>query len=352
LTETVAPELLFKKYVWVTGTSEGARSYSELFCERLSARCQSDSLFVVEVASNDGTFLKRFTERGDRVLGVDPAQNIAQIAQEDGIPTVADFFGQKIAAQIVERDGAADAVFARNVIPHVADANDVVAGMAMCLKEKGTGAIEFHRSDVILEELHYDSIYHEHLFYHSLQSMSSLLGRFGLYPFDVTESPISGGSLVVYFSKTIRQVTAIYEEMLTRENSIGVGREEPWIEFGQRCRRHRSALRELVLSRCEQGKHMIGYGASARSSTLLNFCGINSSHLKVIADRAPLKHDTYTPGTDILIVPPDQAFSEKPDVVLLLGWNFQNEILSQIRDEFGWKGEIIVPLPHDPVVIK
>ena len=351
LTETVSPELLFKKYVWVTGTSEGARNYSKLFCERLSARCQSNSLFVVEVASNDGTFLKRFAERGDRVLGVDPAQNIAQIAEEEGIPTVADFFGQSVAARIVERDGEADAVFARNVIPHVANANDVVAGMALCLKPEGIGAIEFHRSDVILEELHYDSIYHEHLFYHSLQSMSSLLGRFDLCPFDVTESPISGGSLVVYFSKTMRPHTAIYEEMLGHENSIGVGREEPWIEFGERCQRHRSVLRELVLSRCEQGKRMIGYGASARSSTLLNFCGINSSHLDVIADRAPLKHNTYTPGTDILIVPPEQALNEKPDAVLLLGWNFRDEILSQIRDEFGWRGEIIVPLPHEPVVI-
>ena len=249
------------------------------------------------------------------------------------------------------RDGEADAVFARNVIPHVADANDVVAGMALCLKPDGTGAIEFHRSDVILEELHYDSIYHEHLFYHSLQSMSSLLDRFGLFAFDVTESPISGGSLVVYFSKTGRKRTTVYEEMLSHETSIGVGREEPWIEFGDRCRHHRSALRELVISRCDQGKRIIGYGASARSSTLLNFCGINSSHLDVIADRAPLKHNTYTPGTDILIVPPEQAFNEKPDAVLLLGWNFQDEILSQMHDEYDWKGEVIVPLPNEPVVL-
>ena len=352
LTETVSPEILFEKYVWVTGTSDGARNYSRLFCESLAARCcQSGSLQVVEVASNDGTFLKRFAERGDRVLGVDPAQNIAQIAEERGIPTIADFFGQGVASRIVERDGEADAVFARNVIPHVADANDVVAGMALCLKPEGTGAIEFHRSDVILEELHYDSIYHEHLFYHSLQSMSSLLDRFGLFAFDVTESPISGGSLVVYFSQTGRKRTTVYEEMLSHENSIGVGREEPWVEFGDRCRRHRSALRELVISRCDEGKRIIGYGASARSSTLLNFCGINSSHLDVIADRAPLKHNTYTPGTDILIVPPEQALNEKPDVVLLLGWNFQDEILSQMHDEYGWKGEVIVPLPNEPVVL-
>ena len=140
LTETVAPEILFKEYVWVTGTSEGARNYSKVFCERLLSRCPAGPLFVVEVASNDGTFLKRFVERGERVLGVDPAQNIAAMAERDGARTLAEFFGLEIAKRIVEREGEADAVFARNVISHVANANDVVGGIAHCLKADGTGA--------------------------------------------------------------------------------------------------------------------------------------------------------------------------------------------------------------------
>ncbi|MDB4877450.1 MAG: putative SnoG [Gemmatimonadetes bacterium] len=352
LTETVAPEILFKEYVWVTGTSEGARNYSKIFCERLAARCEPGKLFVVEVASNDGTFLKRFVERGDRVLGVDPARNIAAMAERDGVPTVADFFGMDVARQIVERDGQADAVFARNVIPHVANANDVVAGMAHCLTDQGIGAIEFHRADVILEELHYDSIYHEHLYFHSLHSIRRMLDRFGLISFDVTTSPISGGSYVVYFSKTARPHTEAFITAVRAEEALGTGRAAPWEEFARRCERHRTALRSIVESKKAEGKRVVGYGASARSSTMLNYCGIDDRLLDVIVDRAPLKHDTYTPGTNVLIVPPERAFALNPDVVLLLAWNFRDEILAQIRAEHGWAGEVIVPLPGDPTTIE
>lgn len=351
LTETVSPEILFTQYVWVTGTSEGARAYSRTFSEQIVARSRPGSLFVVEVASNDGTFLKRFAERGDRVLGVDPARNIAAMAEQDGIPTLPEFFGLDVARRVVAAHGEADAVFARNVIPHVANAYDVVAGMAHCLRADGVGAIEFHRADVILEELHYDSIYHEHLCYHSLHSISWLLERFGLQPFDVTTSPISGGSLVVYFSKTARPHTAALDAMRSRETELGVGQAQPWQVFAERCERHRDALKALVETRRAAGKRIIGYGASARSSTLLNYCGITSAHLDVVADRAPLKHGTYTPGTDIPIVSPADAFAANPDVVLLLGWNFREEILGQIQAEHHWHGEVIVPLPGDPEVV-
>ncbi len=351
LTETVAPELLFQHYVWVTGTSEGAQRYSRLFCERLTAHARPGSLFVLEVASNDGTFLRRFAERGDRVLGVDPAQNIAAAAQESGIPTLADFFGLTVAKALVQREGHADLVFARNVLPHVANANDVVAGMAHCLKAEGTGAIEFHRSDIILKELHYDSVYHEHLYFHSLDSIRRLIQQHGLQPFDVTSSPISGGSWVVYFSKTPRPPTSAYRSAVQGEASLGVAESGPWQEFARRCEHHRILLRGLVETRKAAGKRIVGYGASARSSTMLNYCGIDHRLLDVIADRSPLKHDTYTPGTHILIVSPEQALTLKPDVVLLLAWNFRDEVLSQIRTEHGWTGEVIVPLPGDPTVI-
>lgn len=351
LTETVSPEVLFKHYVWVTGTSEGARRYSQLFCDRLVERSRPGPLFALEVASNDGTFLRRFAERGDRVLGVDPAQNIAAMAEQAGVPTVADFFGLDVARRVVAGHGEADVVFARNVIPHVANANDVVAGMAHALHADGTGAIEFHRADIILDELHYDSIYHEHLFYHSLHSIGRLLGRFGLLPFDVTTSPISGGSLVVYFSQARRPESADYTAALKHESDLGVGRAEPWLEFARRSAAHRDALTRLVESERAAGKRVIGYGASARSSTLLNFCGLGRHHLESVADRAPLKHGLYTPGTDIPILPPEEAFATKPDAVLLLAWNFRDEILAQIRDEYRWHGTVIVPLPGDPALV-
>jgi len=306
---------------------------------------------VIEVASNDGTFLKRFVERGDRVLGVDPAQNIAAMAERDGVRTLPEFFGLEISKNIVESEGRADVVFARNVIPHVARATDVVAGMAHCLTDEGVGAIEFHRADVILEDLHYDSIYHEHLYFHSLHSIDQLLSRVGLVPFDVTTSPISGGSFVVYFSKVKRPHTPAFTEAVLAEEALGTGRLEPWQEFARRCERHRRTLRSIVEDRRADGKRIIGYGASARSSTMLNYCGIDNRLLDVIVDRSPLKHDKYTPGTDIPVVPPDRAFELNPDVILLLAWNFRDEILSQIRAEHGWTGQVIVPLPGDPKVI-
>lgn len=351
LSETVAPEILFKHYVWVTGTSEGARRYSHLFCDRLRSRCVPGPLSVLEVASNDGTFLKPFAEKGDRVLGVDPAQNIAAIAQQQGVSTEAEFFGHEVATRLVARDGLFNAVFARNVIPHVADVNDVVAGIAHCLKPDGTGAIEFHRTDVILRELHYDSIYHEHVCYHSLHSISRLLQPFQLLPFDVETSPISGGSFVVYFSRQPRPRTPALIEAIREEEELGIGQAAPWAEFARRCDRHRQALRGVVEMLKSDGKRLVGYGASARSSTMLNYCGIDHRHLDVVIDRATLKHDTFTPGTDIPIVTPEQAFALRPDAIVLLAWNFQDEILDQIRTEHRWQGQVVLPLPGDPRLI-
>ncbi|MCX5766077.1 MAG: class I SAM-dependent methyltransferase [Gemmatimonadetes bacterium] len=351
LTETVAPEVLFKHYVWVTGTSEGARRYAAVFASRIVARVRPGRLRVVEVASNDGTFLKPFLARGDQVLGVDPAQNIAAMAEADGVTTRAEFFGLAVARDIVARQGEADVVFARNVIPHVANANDVVAGMAHCLQADGTGAIEFHRADIILRELHYDSIYHEHLYFHSLHSIGRMLARHGLRPFDVATSPISGGSYVVFFSKKEREQSAEFRSAMREEDVLGVGDAAPWLEFARRCERHRIQLRAMVAAQREAGKRIIGYGASARSATMLNYCGIDHTLLDAVADRSELKHDLYTPGTDILIVPPERAFAIKPDSVLLLAWNFREEILTQVRDEHSWTGEVIVPLPGDPQLL-
>jgi novobiocin biosynthesis protein NovU/D-mycarose 3-C-methyltransferase len=348
LTETVKPEVLFDHYVWVTGTSEGAKKYAETFADRMLERTEAKAPFVVEVASNDGTFLTRFQSRGCTVLGVDPAKNIAAMAEKDGVPTWAEFYGLEIARKIVAEKGHADIVMARNVIPHVADANDVIAGMAHVLKPEGTGAIEFHRADTILEELHYDSIYHEHLYYHSLHSLGMLLARHGLIPFDVAESPISGGSLVVYFAKTKRPESDALKAMVALEKELGVADEAPWLEFAAKSKKHRDTLRGMVEAKVAAGKKVIAYGASARSSTVLNYCDLGPKEVAALADRAPLKQGRLSPGTDVPIMAPADAFALKPDVVLILGWNFGAEIMSQIVSEQGWHGEVIMPLPGDP----
>ena len=351
LTETVSPEHMFRDYVWVTGTSQTARDYSQRFYENVSQRCGHTPLFAVEIASNDGTFLQRFRQNGHRVLGVDPAQNLARAAEAAGIPTLDEFFGLEIARRLVQEHGQADAVMARNVLPHVPDPNDVVAGIAHCLKDDGVGAIEFHWIDKILSELHYDSVYHEHFFYHSLHSINELLKRHQLVLFDVTESPISGGSLVAYFSKTPRPSSAALNEKLALENERGLATLATWQEFARNSLEHRVKLKDMVEAEIRADKKVIGYGASARSSTLLNFCGIDSRHLTCIADQSPLKHDRYTPGTNVLVVSPEWALAERPDTILLLAWNFRDEILGRLADA-GFNGNVIVPLPNDPQLLK
>lgn len=352
LTATVKAEYLFKDYVWVTGTSKTAKDYSLHFYKEVATRCKQEQLFVIEIASNDGTFLKPFRDNGHDVLGVDPAENIAQTAKDAGIPTITDFFGLEISENILKQHGAADCVYARNVIPHVEKVHDVVTGMAHCLKEKGIGVIEFHYSQIILDELHYDSIYHEHLCYYSIESICYLLQKHGLSVFDVLESPISGGSLVLFFSKDKRQPSDSLRKKMELEQSSGLGTQEKWNFFSQSCIGHRNALKALVHRELEDGAKIIGYGASARSSTLLNFCEINSSHLICIADQNRNKHNKYTPGTDIFIVSPETAFSKKPDVVLLLAWNFRDEILSLLKNQYQFKGKVILPLPNNPRMIE
>lgn len=352
LSETIDPEYMFSDYVWVTGTSKGAREYSKIFADRIVSKLsKSDDLFIVEVASNDGTFLQRFKEAGHRVLGVDPAKNLAELAQKNGIPTLADFFGFNVAKKVTAENGHADIVIARNVIPHVPDPNDVVGGMAECLKDNGVGAIEFHWTGKILSELHYDSIYHEHFFYHSLHSINELLLRHDLNLFDVAESPISGGSLVAFFSKEKRAVTSDLKDQLESEGEEGISSLEAWQDFAKMSFEHRVKLKSMIDTENLSGKKVIGYGASARSSTMLNFCGIDHNHLACVADQNALKHNRYTPGTDVLIVSPEEALKENPDTVVILAWNFKDEIIEDLKEK-GFKGSVIIPLPNSPYLLE
>lgn len=348
LTEDVDPAYMFSNYVWVTGTSKGAREYSRTFYDRINSKVNSDtSLFAVEIASNDGTFLRQFKEGGYRVLGIDPAKNLAEQARVSGVPTLADFFSRELSEDLVAEHGKADVVFARNVIPHVPDPNDVVSGIEYCLADNGVGVIEFHWVGKIIDELHYDSIYHEHFFYHSINSINALLNRHGLYIFDIDESPISGGSLVVYFSKLCREPSDQLQQKIKYEEARGYASLEAWSAFAERSIQHAKKFRSLIEGYLSKGKSLIGYGASARSSTLLNFCGIDDKYLDCISDQNSLKHGRYTPGTNILILPPEKALEKNPDVIVILAWNFKDEIIEDLSNK-GFRGDILVPLPGEP----
>ncbi len=355
LTETVDPEVLFRDYVWVSGTARTTRDYAEQFCHSVLERvANKEKISVSEVASNDGTFLKPFKKLGHRVQGIDPARNIAAIAEQAGIPTYAEFFGQKAAEHLKKENGLSDIVIARNVIPHVADVNDVIAGMAALLKPAGTGVIEFHDASIIQKELHYDSVYHEHLFYFTLTTLGRLLNRHGLSMFDITTSPISGGSIVVYFSHETRQESAALTAQFAQEADTRINDAKTWHEFALSCQAHRQALRSLIDKFVSAGVQVLGYGASARSSTMLNFCQLDSKLVSAIADQNALKHGLLTPGTHIPISAPSDVFGQLADtntVVLLLAWNFADEIIQILRTELAFEGEIVQPLPNEVEVI-
>ena len=351
LGEDVDPEYLFGEYLWVTGTSATAEQYSHEFAKKALSQVvdQNKSPYIVEIASNDGTFLKRFIEKGCKVLGIDPAKNIAELAVKNGIPTKADFFTLDLANRLAEKEGKADIVFARNVIPHVKEIHSVIGGINTLINEGGVGIIEVHNAGLILEELHYDYIYHEHLFYYTLKTISGLIERYGLHVFDVMLSPISGGSWVIYFSKNKKEKTKELIKHEKKELENNINSYHRWVEFSDQVTVHSEELKQMVM---QNDKKIPAYGASARSSTLLNFCGITNKHISVVIDKNPMKNGLMTAGSNIPVVSFEDGLKEikSSEKILLLAWNFQDEIVQELR-EAGFSGKFIIPLPGDPYTL-
>lgn len=347
LKETIDKEVLFSDYTWVTGTSPTTREYAMLFFQRAVETVNPDfNDLIIEIASNDGTFLMPFLQHGyHNVLGVDPAKNIVEVANQRGVRTLDRFWGKEISAEIVSKFGNAKIVIARNAIPHVSELHDVIAGIEHALGDNGIGIIEFHYAGQILQELHYDSIYHEHLCYFSIKSISYLLALYDLVPFHIDTSPISGGSYVIYFSRKKRQQSDNYLDFIERENLIGVNDVKAWKAFAQSCYKHRGKSTDIATS--FSSKTVLGFGASARSSTYLNSCGFDSTHIKAIIDNNPLKQGMYSPGASIPIVPLTEGMRMNPDLIFILAWNFRDEIVRECRIN-GYKGKFLVAFPRSP----
>ena len=352
LGEDVNPAYLFGNYLWITGTSIVAEQYSHKFVKKALSELIDSNIkkpYVIEIASNDGTFLKRFIEKGCKVLGVDPAKNIAELAVENGIPTRNDFFTIELAKTLLKENGKSDIIFARNVIPHVKEIHSAISGMSVLLKENGVGIIEFHNVGLVLEELHYDYIYHEHLFYYTLKTISGLINRHGLYVYDVMYSPISGGSWVVYFSKGKKEKSGKLIDAERYELDNKINSYHRWESFSEKVTQHANKLREMVI---HENTKILAYGASARSSTLLNFCRITSEHISSVIDKNPLKKGLITAGSNIPIISFEEGLKEIKDAkkILLLAWNFQDEIIQELRG-VGFSGKFIVPLPGSPQIL-
>lgn len=353
LNEYVAPEAIFEEYAYFSSYSTSWVAHAEDYCrmirDRLDLGPQSK---VVELASNDGYLLQHFLPMGVPVLGVEPAKNVAQVAIAKGIPTRVDFFGVELAEALLKEGHAADVIAGNNVLAQVPDLNDFVAGIERLLKPEGVVTLEFPHVLRLIEFNQFDTIYHEHFSYFSLITIDIMAKRHGLKVIDVEELSTHGGSLRVYLAKqdSSREVLPAVAELVARERAAGLDTLQAYTIFGEQVKRTKRALLSFLIEAKEAGKSICGYGAPGKGNTLLNYCGIGPDFLDFTVDRNPYKHGRLTPGMRIPILPVEELDRAKPDLVLILPWNLEREIVQQMRHIADWGGKFVVPIPEVRVI--
>jgi SAM-dependent methyltransferase len=344
LSVNVNPNLMFQEYLWITGTSKSARDHCDNLADYISEFSKKLSV-ILEIGSNDGTLLKALKEKTNSKLhGVDPAQNIIESFQENGIQNHNSFFNLNFASSFYSNFGAVDVVIARNVLSHVPDILEVMSGIDLILAPDGICLIEFHEASKILTEIHYDSIYHEHTFYHSIKSMTKALSHVGLIPFDLIKSPISGGSFVLVSSRNDIKASSRLNEAEQFEEFLGVHDEKTWINFAKLSKINLASINKYLSE--NSNRKIRAFGASARSSTLINAIGVNSKYLTAIADNNPLKWGKYSPGQHLLIDSPKEIIEKDTEIVFICPFNFETEITTYLAKELDWHGEVVLPLPN------
>jgi SAM-dependent methyltransferase len=351
ISETVPPEQLFSDYVYFSSVSDAVVSNAKSIADRLaSERHLSKTSLVAEAASNDGYLLKHYQALGIQVLGIEPAQNIAAHANAAGIRTRCAFFGREGAARMKDEGLAADVFHANNVVGHVADLNGFLAGIAILLKPDGVASLEAPYVRDLIDHLEFDTIYHEHLCYFSLTSIGRALKRHGLIVSDVEHIPIHGGTLRYFVSHQGATVHARVTELLAEEEKRGLTGFAYYSDFAQRIATLKIDLKRTLEDLKKQGKSIVAYGASAKGSTLLNTFGIGKNELDFMVDRSPVKQGRYTPGTHLKIMAPETLLEAQPDYLLLLTWNFADEILAQQKQYLENGGKVIIPVPSVHIV--
>jgi len=345
ITETVAPEKLFREYVYLSSFSDTMQRHAEEISAALleSRQLARDSL-VVEVASNDGYLLQYYQQAGVQVLGIEPAINIVQVAEQRGIPSVCDFFSEALADRLFSEGHRADVIHANNVLAHVPDLNGFVNGLRRLLKRDGVVVIEVPYVKEMLDRCEFDTIYHEHLSYFSLTALNALFTRNALTIQKVERLTIHGGTLRIYVGHNTEADESV-TQLLSNERNWGVKNIDFYIGFAGRVELLRDQLVSLLRKLKAEDKRVAVYGASAKGSTLLNYCGLKRDVLDYVVDRSTVKQGLYTPGTHLKIQEPKKLLEDMPDYVLLLTWNFADEILEQQSEYRSRGGRFIVPVP-------
>ena len=354
LEEFVAPEAIFSEYAYFSSYSDSwvahARAYVDMAIERFGLT--KDSL-VMEIASNDGYLLRHVIERGIPALGVEPAANVAAAAQALGVDTIVRFFGRECARDLVAEGRRPDLIVANNVMAHVPDLNDFVAGFEMLLADDGVVTIEVAYLLRLIEANQFDTIYHEHFQYFSCLTAQRVLAKHGLELFDVEELKSHGGSLRLYAQRKStgrRPVGERVHELTARERALGYDTLEGHLAFTTQVEETKWSLLEFLIAERREGKHIAGYGAPGKGNTLLNYCGIRTDLLDFTVDRNPYKQGQFLPGTHIPIRPPEALEQDRPDDILILPWNLKEEIADQLSFTRDWGARFVVPIPRVEVL--
>jgi hypothetical protein len=346
--EEVAPEILFKNYIYVSGTSSLIHSHAADLAARLVNQFGlMPGDLVVEAASNDGTVLKKFQQHGVRTLGIDPAANIVEQANRAGVETLCDFFNPRSAAEIRASHGPARLVLARHVLAHAADLHGFVKGFDVLLDQDGLAVVEVPYLRHFHDNLEYDTVYHEHLCYYSVRVLDTLFGRFGMQIVDVREVAIHGGSIVVAVQRRGGQYARAgnVKRLLHEEEKCGLHRLDTWQLFAQRVADSKAALLAEIDRLRAQGQTLAGYGAPAKGMTLLAYCGLGPERLPYLVDRSPHKQGLLTPGHHIPVLPVEQLTHQPPNVLLVMAWNFAAEVVRQQADFQRRGGRFLLPIP-------
>ena len=353
LEEFETPDHIFSDYAYFSSYSETwlrhAENYTELMIKRFGLNANSQ---VIEIASNDGYLLQYFQKQNIPVLGIEPAANVAKVAEEKGIPSLVKFFGVSTAQELVAQGIQADLLLGNNVLAHVPDLNDFVAGMKIVLKPDGILTMEFpHVLQLILQN-QFDTIYHEHFSYFSFLTVEKVFATHGLTLFDVEELPTHGGSLRIYgqHNDGKKPVSDRVSLLKSKEIDAGLEQRSTYLGFGEQVKATKRHLLNFLIDIKNQGKSVVGYGAPAKGNTLLNYCGIRTDLLDYTVDRSPYKQDLFLPGTHIPIYHPDKIIETKPDYLLILPWNIKDEIIEQMSHIREWGGQFVVPIPQVEVI--